>query len=177
MSKERDLPHRQAALDAALRKNRLRLLLPELVADLQGAGIVVSPSDFLSIEETDELKQRFYSRYQQLDRVSRDVWLAHAFPRIIQLLQRLAGRVGSLPVALFRRKNGLLTAVMAPADATLTRFPAFVHLGEEDLALTTTDLEHGLSLELDWYDDAGEYVQGGVYELRRWGVLAECPSS
>jgi hypothetical protein len=173
MSKEIDSAERQTALDLALERNHRRLLLPKFVAGLREAGIYVSPSDFLSLEKAKELEQSFYARFRGSDPVRREVWPAQEFLQIVQLLQELAARVGALPAVLFRSKEDLLTAVAVPADAVLMHVPASTRLGEEDLALTTPDLQHGLLLELNWYDDTGQYVPAGVYELRRWGLFAQ----
>jgi hypothetical protein len=40
---------------------------------------------------------------------------------------------------------------------------------EEDLCLATNDLEHGICLEEGFYDNMGNYVKDGIYELATWG--------
>jgi hypothetical protein len=173
MSKEIDSAERQTALDLALERNHRRLILPKVVADLREAGISVSPSDFLSLEGAKAIEQSFYARFRGPDPVRREVWPAQEFPEVVHVLQELAAHVGPIPVVLFRLKEDLLTAVAVPADAVLMHVPASTRLGEEDLALTTPDLQHGLRLELNWYDDTGQYVPESVYELRRWGLFAQ----
>lgn len=173
MKREPDPAQRPGALTRALRRNRRRLVIPKLIAELHEVGVEVAPSDFLDLDEVEELEEAFYGRFRRSEPVRVDVWPAAAHSQVAQLLSELASRVTDLPVALFRSKDDLTTAVVLPAHLALARIPESVQRGEEDLSLTTIDLKHGLRLELNWYDDEGEYAPEGTYELRRWGIFAE----
>jgi hypothetical protein len=173
MKREQDPAQRPVALSQALKRNRRRLVIRKIIAELHEAGIEVTPGDFLGLEEAEELVQAFYDRFRRSEPVRRDAWPATARSQVAQLLSDLASRVAALPIALFRSRDDLTTAVVIPAHLALMQIPESVQRGEEDLSLTTIDLKHGLRLELNWYNDEGEYAPEGIYELRRWGIFAE----
>lgn len=163
-------------LSGAIRKNRARKALPKWIAALQATlGVEIDAKNFLEAEETVELKRAFYNRVKTADFSNQIEWAHDKRKDAIRFLASCGRRVGRLNIILFSSKDTILGAVVVPAAAVLSKAEGVWSLTNEDLSLTTPDLEHGLCLEFNYHDSRGGFVPEGAYLLTLWGIFSEEP--
>jgi hypothetical protein len=159
-------------LDLTLRRNRGILIRSAWVAALRKAcDVEVLTEDLMSLEETEKLKKTFFEKVRQREGVVRRHWAKNVFDELASLLRNLSVDVGAMPVVLFSSVDQCIGAVRLPADRVLTHIEAIWKVVEEDLCVTTLNLQHGFCLEFNFYTETGEYRREGVYELTAWGAF------
>jgi len=166
---------RDPRLDLALRRDRGRRLVSEWLARFRTAAeLPPSFENFVGLEETERLKQRFVERLRSGVSINKYSLPAHLHePMFAQL--KLRSAVGPARVILFSNVDQYIGAVYVPSDVVLSHAKEMWDLVGEDLSMCSDDLSDGLCLELNYYDDAGRYVADGVYQVAGWGAFSTLP--
>lgn len=160
-------------LDLALRKNRGESIRRDWMARLKEAcAYEILPEHFLALEPTETLKKEFFERVKGNNQVQRRQWPASSLEELANALMDLSIDLRSLPAVLFSSADKYLGAVQMPASVALSNFTAVWKVVEEDFCLVTLDLENGLCVEVNFYDERGNYTKDGIYKLSAWGVFA-----
>ena len=160
----------ESSLDSRLRKERVRSLLPGWKRALEEeAHIRLTDGDFLSIEETQELRTAFFGRVKATSSV---VIPGERLRDVLEEMSNLANTLGDWPVILFSSEDTLLGAVRVPAGAVLQHPLDVWAVVKQDLSLTSEDVLHGLCLERNHMTPDGVHHDQPVYELSSWGTLA-----
>jgi hypothetical protein len=166
-------------MELALRRNRGGRLIADWSRLLSEAvGVEISTNSFLPIEHTEELKRAFFIkvvdvRERKTRKELRVNWEKRDIYNLVSRLNDLCIAVGPLPVVLFSSVDQFIGAIRLPADCILRNVISVWKVVEEDLCVTTEDLQHGLCLEENYYTRLGDYKKEGVYELTLWGMFAE----
>jgi hypothetical protein len=167
---------RRRDLEIGLRKNLGKRLARDWLASLSEAcGTVIADTSFLSLEKTEKLKTAFFARVKTESKDVSLCWRREDEDTPASHLRDLCADVRGLPVILFSSVDHLVGAARVPADLILRNAMSVWKVVEEDLSLTTEDLQHGLCLEANFYTPSGEYVRTGVYELTAWGAFRTPP--
>jgi hypothetical protein len=166
------MENKRKSLSLAVRRNRGSQILGGWIAALKEAcGFEATPENFLTLEETEELKRKFFERVKSKNNCFHRYWPQEALRDIASLLKGLGPAAYSTTVALFSNVDKYIGAVSLPAGRVLSNPEAVWKVVDEDLSITTLDLQHGLCLEYNFYTDGGEYIREGFYELTAWGVF------
>lgn len=175
MSNERaaKIESKRNALDLARRKSQGTQMLAGWITALEEAcGGAVVPENFLPLEETQELKSKFFGVVKSGTASFHQHWSAQALSEVEMLLRVLSFDVDEMEVILFGAFDQYTGAVVLPAGRVLANARKVWGVAREDLSVTTTDLQHGLCLEHNFYNQSGSYSKEGFYELTAWGALA-----
>jgi hypothetical protein len=165
---------RERALVDAIRRNRAKRILPKWLSTLRNlVAADLREEDFLSVELTARLKGAFYQRVKDDRTLFHKEWSVDEFDRMKDFIGKIGGRVGSMKAVLFSSKDTLTGAVVVPAARVLLNVQRIREMLEEDVSLTTRDLENGFCLEFNYYDEHGRYVEHGTYLLTTWGSFSE----
>ncbi|MCY2965979.1 MAG: hypothetical protein NT069_20500 [Planctomycetota bacterium] len=167
---------RQNDMELRLRKNRGHRLVADWSLSLSRAcGVEISATSFLSIERTEDLRRAYFNKIRTISDKAKLFWGTQERDRLVAHLLDVCVDVRTTAVILFSSVDRFVGAVRVPADTVLRNAIAVWDIVNEDLCVTTDDLQHGLCLEENFYYPAGEYVSGGLYELTVWGLFAkEC---
>jgi hypothetical protein len=158
-------------LDLALRKNRGEKMRRDWVARLkQASACNISPEHFLPLEQTESLKKVFFEKTMAKD-VMRQHFASGSLDKLADALMNLSISARLMPVILFSSVDQYLGAVQLPASVALSNFLAIWKVVEEDFCISTLDSKNGLCLERNFYDEGGNHVKDGVYELIAWGLF------
>lgn len=161
------------ALDLALWRNRGAQVLSEWVTTLRDAcGFEASSANLLSLKETEDLKKAFFEKLKDGAAVVRRYWPQNAFDEVVAYLCDLEAHISTMTVVLFSSMDQYIGAVKLSAEIVLIHAEAIWKVVNENLCVTTLDLQHGLCLEFNFYTEEGEYVKEGVYELITWGAFS-----
>ena len=175
MSNERAarIESKRKALDLARRRSHGAEILAEWIAALEEAcGGVVTPANFLPLEETQELKSKFFNKVKNRTAYFYRYWAPQAFNDVEMLLRVLSFDVDQMEVVLFSEVDKYTGAVVLPADRVLANARKVWSVVKEDLSITSPDLQHGMCLEHNFYNESGVYSKEGFYELTAWGALS-----
>jgi hypothetical protein len=137
----------------------------------QACGLTLKRTDFIGIDETLQLKEKFFDRVKSRQDVVHLYYQRNEFDKIQSRLKNLARRLGVKPLILFSSTDKFIGAIRAPAVSILENAEAVWEVVGEDLSLTSSDVRHGLCLERNYYGERGRYVEEGVYEITAWGDL------
>lgn len=169
----------QKALELAIRRHRGLQIRSSWLSALEEACNGMSiPENFLSLEETENLKKAFSEQVRKAQlgqaekRFFHKYWPKTSWEGVGNVLSNLSIRVGSTSVALFSSVDKDVGAILVPADLILAHAESVWNVVGEDLQITTLNLENGLCLELNFFDETGDYMKAGIYELTSWGIFA-----
>lgn len=132
----------------------------------------INDDSFLDLERTSQLKEAFFSVVKDRSVGLRMCWPTSEREHLNDYLNRLAGAVGTGMAILFSSQDRFFGAVRVPVGEVLRNLFAVWQVVEEDIALTAEDMVSGLCVEKGFYDDSGQYLKEGVYELTAWGSFA-----
>ena len=157
-------------LDKALRKNRgLQIRSKWITKLLEVAGIKLTDKDFLTIEETEILKQSFFDQVKNVKDVIHQNFPIHSLKDFLSKAQDLAINFHNRPVIVFNDVDKYIGAVRLSGEQIFPNLENIWDVTGEDLCITTPDIKDGLCLEFNLYSNAGEYVKEGVFEFFVWG--------
>lgn len=126
----------------------------------------------MSVENTEELKNRFAERLMRSNRITATRnWSKRDLDAMLGYFHDVCIDVRTMPVVLFSSIDDLVGAIRVPADSILRNPMAVWKVVEGDLSLATEDLQHGLCLEETFYTISGEYIPEGIFEIAAWGVF------
>jgi hypothetical protein len=164
--------NRDPELDLALRRNRGRRLVSEWLARFRTAAeYEPAIGDFLGLEDTMRLKQRFVEILRS--RISVKRCSVPAFSHETMFGQLKSWNPGGPPrVVLFSSLDQYIGGLQLPPDVVFARAKDIWGVVGEDLSMCSEDLSHGFCLELNYYDEADRYVADGVYQMIGWGVFS-----
>lgn len=174
MSDERaaKIESKRKALDLDHRRSRGAEMRAEWIATLEEAcSATVAPQSFLSLEQTQELKSKFFDKVKNRTAYFYRYWSPQQLSEVEMLLRVLSFDVDGMQVVLFSEVDQYTGAVVLPASGVLANARKVWEVVKGDLALTTSDLQHGLCLEHNFYNESGHYSKEGFYELTAWGAL------
>jgi hypothetical protein len=167
--------NRDPRLDLALRRDRGRRLVSEwLICFRAAAQFQPSSEDFVDLEDTERLKNRFVEILRSGTSIKKCSLPAHLNETMFEQL-KLRSAVGPARVILFSDVDHYIGAVHVPSDVVLSHAREIWELVGEDLSMCSDDLSHGLCLELNYYDQAGRYLADGVYQVTAWGAFSILP--
>lgn len=164
---------KKTEIDILKRKNKGNLIRPQWIESLENTcGFHPAVDDFLSLKETERLKEAFYDKIKNGTSIFRENCAKDDFDKIIHLLHDKCIDIYALPVILFSDIDQYIGAVQLPCKYVLTNIENIWKLVKEDIAITTLDVKNGLCLELNFYSINGDYVKEGIYELTTWGFFS-----
>ncbi|MCP9496761.1 MAG: hypothetical protein MSG64_20180 [Pyrinomonadaceae bacterium MAG19_C2-C3] len=163
---------KRKALDIARKRSQGAEMLAGWIAALEEAcGGAVVPENFLSLEDTQELKSKFFDKVKNKTAYFYRYWSPQELGEVEMLLRVLSFDVDGMQVVLFSEVDQYTGAVILPASRVLANARKVWGVAKGDLALTTSDLQHGLCLEHNFYNESGDYSKEGFYEITAWGAL------
>ena len=159
-------------LDLAIRRNRGSRIRQEWISRLRKASSCdLANHGFLELEKTVQLRAAFFARLGEIAPTKRLRWEKNALPRVEHLLAQVGRKAGELTLILFSSVDAFVGAAHLPAAAVLSNFLAVWNVVQEDFCVCTADIETGLCVEFDFYNDNGDYIPNGLYTLSAWGLL------
>jgi len=154
-------------LNSALEKNRASRIRSSWTASLsQACGMEIAPEYFLSLKETTALKEAFWSKVRGKG-CPRRFYSKKNFEQIESGLKAITN--GQLTSVLFSSVDKYIGAVRLPASVVFNHIQSIWKVTEEDFCVATPDLQNGICLEFNYYDERGDFIKEGVYELSLWG--------
>lgn len=164
--------NRDPQLEMALRRNRGRRLISEWRTRFNAAtDFESSAEDFLGLEDTADLKEKFIEVLRSDPSVEKSSIAAHAHEGMFERLKSTGVHEPSR-VILFSNVDAYIGGLRVPPDVVLAHAKEVWELVGEDLSMCSEDLVHGFRLELNYYDEAARYVADGVYQMAGWGAFS-----
>lgn len=157
-------------LDLVLRNNRGIRIRAQWMAKLtETTGIKISLKDFLSIKDTEILKQLFFEKIKNDKHLLQKNFSTDSFNEILASFRDLSIDLHKLQVIVFSNVDQYIGAVYLSAGQVFLNLGTIWDAVGEDLCITTQDLKNGLCLEFNFYTDTGEYKKEGIYKYSAWG--------
>lgn len=161
------------------RESKGRNIRPDWIQKMNSAcGVLLTEDKFLPLDVTAQLRERFFDKVRSND-------LFHKWFSATQL-DDLVGHLCQLQtllknpreVILFHSKDTFLGVVKIDIRVVLSNIKAVWEVVEDDFSLSTPDVTSGICVEHGFYNEHGNYVSDGAYELTTWGVFSQpsCPS-
>lgn len=159
-------------MDIVQRRQMGRAIFPRWKMSLEEAlNQRVATEQFLDIEETEQLRIAFFNVVRQHNRDHRFA-TRDALGQLLSEIEQVLARGGERAVVLYHRYDKFIGAVRLDTRAIASALEAVWRVAEEDLCVSTPDLNNGFCLEENYYDECGIYVPVGVFELTAWGDFA-----
>ncbi|QVL30345.1 hypothetical protein KIH39_15960 [Telmatocola sphagniphila] len=159
-------------IELRIRRQRGRLLKADWLKSLNKAcGFEFSEKLFLTLEHTEELKIAFFKKVKNENAQSSNHWSKSEIAKILSGLFGLSKTLMSTEVILFSSIDQFVGGIRVPAGLILRNLLPVWQLVNEDFAMTTEDVEHGICLEENPYTETGEYVNYGQYQITSWGFF------
>jgi hypothetical protein len=155
-----------------LRKQKGKTILPKWKTALEEAiNQSVSLDSFLDIGETEQLRADFFDKVRLHNHEHQFVTKDNLGKMLSELHLSIA-RYGGRRVVVFHSNDKYIGALQVDAEVIAHALEAIWRVVEEDLCVATIDLSGGFCFETNYYDEFGEYVPDGVFELTAWGDFA-----
>jgi hypothetical protein len=166
--------NRHELLQRAIRRNKGRLIQSDWLLSLSAAtGLELCANNLIDVDVTVAIRDRFFAKLRDDRTLARRFWPREALDELTSYLAAGADRLKEEPVVLFSSVDHLIGSLELPANAVLRHAEAVWKAVQNDLTMTTRNLEHGMCLEESMYSSSGEYVERGPYELATWGAFSE----
>jgi hypothetical protein len=133
----------------------------------------LTDADLLDLTETAELRASFAHHLMNLPPHLREDWAICEGDALFVTLRDYAPRLRDLFAVLFGSFDEYVGAIRVPASSVLANARDVWQATEQDLALTTLNLDSGICLERNFYDTHGSYRASGVFTLAAWGRFHE----
>ena len=159
--------------DFIFRAAKGKKIMPEIIkksATLRGFS--VTPSDFLHLEQTDKIKERFFNFVKNGSGFKCYFSRENIDRFFIRLEEKDFNEIDER-LLLFGSFDEYVGALLVPLSFVYNNKNTIFEFVEQDLAMATIDLTHGFCLELNYYDQDGTYVKEGIFELTAWGFFEE----
>jgi hypothetical protein len=153
------------------RKQKGKAILPNWKAAIEDACKQrIEMDDFLDLEETERLRTAFFYKVRDGDYEHRFV-AKPAFGELAAALRTMAAD-NKRKIVLFHSMDKFIGALKISKRAALEHLEAVWSVVEEDFCVAASDLTSGLCLEENHYDQSGNFVSDGIFELTAWGEFA-----
>src|SRR3989304_5127844 len=163
---------RKSHIDTLRRKKQKILILSDWLEHFNLAtASSCSITDFISVENTTNLKLLFYERIKNDLAVTNNNWPLNDSDALFEHIASMTSSPFPENIVLFNNVDDIIGALCVQAQTVLINAKSVWEIVGEDLRIASKDMKNGLCLGKEYYSIDGEYISSGVYQLTGWGIF------